>query len=177
VAAEEALMEQTESDPTTEAALRSLHDIAVPEPISWLPHTWGWAVLVGALLIVLALASLRGILRYRANAYRREALYLLEGIEPRIRNYDTRAEAIREVARILKRTALAAWNRGQVAALSEKDWASFLDQKGEARGGRVLGELTDDFEYRNDEWMKRLPGNLANELTRDARRWIERHHV
>jgi len=41
-------------DPMTETALRSLHDIAVPPHVSWLPQTWGWA----ALAVLLGIAVL-----------------------------------------------------------------------------------------------------------------------
>lgn len=164
-------------DPTTEEAIRSLHDIVTPEPVSWMPQTWGWAVLGGALLVMLILVSIRRVLRYRANAYRREALHLLDGIETRIRNHATRQAAVHEVAEVLKRTALAGWGRGPTASLSGKEWSDFLEDKGDAEGKRLLGKLADDFEYRDPALMNRLPGNLADELANDARQWIEKHHV
>lgn len=164
-------------DPITEAAIRSLHDIATPEPVSWMPQTWGWAVVGSALLVMLIIVCIRQILLHRANAYRREALHLLDGIEARIRNHATRQEAVHEVATVLKRTALAAWGRRPVASLSGKSWSAFLENNGDAQGKRLLGKLTDDFEYRDTALMNRLPDNLADELAGDARRWIEMHHV
>lgn len=164
-------------DPTTEAALRSLHDIAVPEPVSWMPQTWGWAVLAFALLIVLALAGIRWIRRYKADAYRRDALSLLDGIESRIRDQAIRKDVIHEVAETLKRTALAGWGRKEVASLSGKEWSTFLEENGDAEGSRLLGKMADDFEYRSQSLLNHLPVNTSDELIRDARRWIGKHHV
>src|SRR6478736_5715722 len=71
----------TPLDPLTETALRSLKDIALPPAVSWMPQTWGWAVLAAILVLIVAAAFILWLRRYRANAYRREALALLAGVE------------------------------------------------------------------------------------------------
>ncbi len=43
---------------TSPDALSGLADIAVPDPVSWFPHTWGWGV-VGTLLLVAVLIKAR----------------------------------------------------------------------------------------------------------------------
>ncbi|TCU08396.1 DUF4381 domain-containing protein [Rhizobium sullae] len=171
-------MEQTARlDPTTEAALRSLHDIAMPEPVSWMPQTWGWAVLIGAILAMLALAGLRWLLHYRANAYRREALALLVAVEERLRRPETRQDGIRELGEVLKRAALAAWPRADVASLSGGSWVSFLDAHDDDKAGHALERLLDDLEYHGAQVVSDLPSNLCGDLVAAARDWIERHHV
>ncbi|MDU0311082.1 DUF4381 domain-containing protein [Rhizobium sp. 10PS4] len=164
-------------DPTMEAALRSLHDIAMPEPVSWMPQTWGWAVLATALLVMLVLAGFRWVLRYRANAYRREALALLVVIEERLRRPETRRDGIRELGEVLKRTALAAWPRDEVAALSGESWVLFLDAHNDDKAGHAIQQLLDDFEYHGAEVVADLPSNVCGDLVIAARNWIERHHV
>ncbi|MBY3169908.1 MULTISPECIES: DUF4381 domain-containing protein [Rhizobium] len=164
-------------DPAAEAALRSLHGLAMPEPVSWMPQTWGWAVLVGAMLVMLALAGLRWLLHYRADAYRREALALLVVIEERLRRPETRHEGVLELGEILKRTALAAWPRREVASLSGDGWVRFLDAYDEDGAGRALERLLDDFEYHGAEIVADLPSNVCGDLVAAARDWIERHHV
>ncbi|MFS8115222.1 DUF4381 domain-containing protein [Rhizobium jaguaris] len=172
-------MEQQTSqpDPMTEAALRSLHDISMPTPASWMPQTWGWMVLGLILLAGLTLAFLLWLRQYHANAYRREARRILDGIEIRIRNPETRQDAIHELAGLLKRTALAAWPRDEVASLSGQAWVRFLDGHAEGGAGHMLALLLDDVEYRNDANIDGLPQNDGDDIAAAARRWIERHHV
>lgn len=59
---------------TSPDALSGLADIAVPEPVSWFPHTWGWWVIAGILLAGASVLAIRWARRYLANRYRREAL-------------------------------------------------------------------------------------------------------
>ncbi|WP_133707882.1 DUF4381 domain-containing protein [Rhizobium sp. BK313] len=164
-------------DPITEAALRSLHDIAIPTPVSWMPQTWGWIVVGLVLLVGLMFAFLLWLRRYRANAYRREARRILDEIEIRIRNPETRQDAIHELACLLKRTALAAWPRDQVACLSGAAWVHFLDGHAEGGAGNALARLLDDAEYRDSSSIGGLPQNDGDDIAAAVRGWIERHHV
>ena len=162
-------------DPMTEMALRSLHDIAVPAPVSWMPQTWGWAALAVLLAAFLLALLLRAYLRYRRNAYRREALQELGQIETAMRDPARRGPAIRSLAELLKRTALAAWPRGSVAPLSGSGWAQFLERSGTSED--ALARVLDDAEYRSDEAVPALPSGGTEEAIAAARRWIETHHV
>ncbi|NEI05676.1 DUF4381 family protein [Rhizobium leguminosarum] len=164
-------------DPMTEMALRSLYDIAMPAPVSWWPQTWGWAVVAALLAFAALLVILRRIKRYRANAYRREALTLLEGVADKLRHPATRPDAIRELAEVLKRTALGAWPREEVASLSSDGWVRFLDAHEEDGTGDTLERLLDDFEYHGAEIVADLPSNVCGDLVIAARKWIEQHHV
>lgn len=168
---------QAKLDPTTEAALRSLHDIYQPLPVSWMPQTWGWGVLAGALAIMLALVGLRSWHRYRANAYRRVALSLLPEIEAQIRNPATRRNGIQNLGEVLKRTALAAFPRAEVASLSNDRWVHFLDVNDDRGAGHVLERLLNDLEYRGSADVVGMPSDVCGDLVAAARNWIERHHV
>ena len=92
-----------------------LHDIVVPEPVSWMPATAAWGVLGGLLLIILAWQLVALGRRWRANRYRREALSRLDEIE---RAASARPEALGSLPELVKITALAAWPRARVAGLS-----------------------------------------------------------
>ncbi len=161
-------------DPMTETALRSLHDIALPEPISWLPQTWGWVALAELLVIALLSAFLIWLRHYRRNAYRREALHLLDAIEADIRNQTSREKGVHELSELLKRTALAAWPRGDVASLTGRAWIERLNANG---GDGALAVLLDDLEYHNGTDIAALPAETTDELILNSRRWIRRHHV
>lgn len=87
-----------------------------PPPVSMMPQTWGWVLLAIAVGILASLASLHLYRSWRANAYRRSALKELERAHG----------APEEIAAVLRRTALAAFPRRDVAGLTGADWLQFL---------------------------------------------------
>jgi len=131
--------------------LAGLADIVTPPPVSWLPQTWGWAVLGAVLLVLLAWMLWRWRKRREANRYRREALSELSEIP------------VAEIPALLKRTALAAWPRDKVAALSGEQWVAFLQVSG------PLADLLNDAEYRSTSVS-------SEEAKTEAKHWIENHH-
>ncbi|MCW3782014.1 DUF4381 domain-containing protein [Defluviimonas salinarum] len=92
----------------------------VPAPVSLVPQTAGWWVLGALVLTALAYALWRGWLHWRANAYRRTALAALA----------TAGNDPAAIAAILRRTALAAYPRREVAGLAGPDWVAFLNATG-----------------------------------------------
>ncbi|QPM88993.1 DUF4381 domain-containing protein [Pseudooceanicola algae] len=92
-----------------------------PDPVTMTPQTWGWVVLAGLLALVLCGALWRWLAHRRANAYRRAALFQLQN-----------AATTAEVAVILRRAALAAYPRAQVAGLTGPAWTAFLTDSGKA---------------------------------------------
>ncbi len=161
-------------DPITEMAVRSLKDIVVLAPVSWMPQTWGWLIVALVLLLAILFWCALAYRRWRKNAYRREALKHLEAIEVAVRDADKRARALRDLGELLKRTALAAWPREDVAATSGPAWAAFLVAHGDIRNHEAFQRFFDDLEYRAGTVVST---EAADELVRDARRWIEGHHV
>ncbi|MEY8829383.1 DUF4381 domain-containing protein [Sedimentitalea sp. XS_ASV28] len=129
-----------------------------PPPIAMTPQTIGWVWLAVALVTTM-LILLRLVLRHRrANAYRRAALGALAGA----------GDDPARIAQILRRTALAAFPREDVAALTGERWLNFLDRTmpgdGFANGpGRALAEAP----YRE---VAATPG-----LAELARRWVKAH--
>ncbi|MCK4206865.1 DUF4381 domain-containing protein [Brucella pituitosa] len=164
-------------DPMAETALRSLKDIVVPPPISWIPQTWGWGFLGLALVAGLLSLLLWQLRQYRANAYRREALSMLTEIDKRLRDRNTKPQAIAELASLLKRTALGAWPRTDVADLSGEKWAEFLAAHAQNKTGQTLSKLVNDFEYRSEDDIGNLQSHACDDLISAARNWIEHHHV
>ena len=105
-----------EPDP---ASLDNLRGLAEPPPVSWWPLAPGWWVLFGILVALAAFISVKCWLSWRGNAYRRAALRELEG-----------ADGIAAVAELLKRTALVAYPRDEVAPLTGDRWCDWLESKG-----------------------------------------------
>jgi hypothetical protein len=101
------------------SSLANLRDIATPPPVAWWPPAPGWWFLLTLLGMVAAVAAARGWRRWRADAYRRAALRELRG-----------AESVGSIAELLKRTALAASPRTQVASLTGSAWVKWLAETG-----------------------------------------------
>jgi len=157
--------------------LAGLADIAVPDPVSWYPQAWGWWVLASALFVAVLVLTIRRARRFVADRYRREALRECAALEARLESESRRAAALVELAVLLKRTALSAWPRAEVASLSGRTWIEFLRRHGgRASVDERIARLLDDAEYQ--------PGSLASVSPQDAhacalavRDWIECHRV
>lgn len=163
-------------DPSFRAAVQKLADIVTPPPASLVPQTWGWAVLGVAVLALAAWCLLRWRRRRQANRYRREGLAELARIERTMAV--TPDAALAALPSLLKRVALAAWPRPQVAALSQTQWIDFLQKtEGNTASPSPLAQLLDDAEYRRAGEATALSPSDARACLRAARAWIEDHRV
>ena len=149
-----------------------MHDLARPEAVSWLPQTVGWWV-IGAWLLVLAFLGVGyAYLHWRRNRYRREAITLLQAIETGAVAGTSLATAGEKIAVLLKRTALVAYSRAEVASLHGSAWADFLcvscnyDPVVERAAVDLAGAA-----YRRDA------NSNGDALFAAARRWIEVHRA
>lgn len=153
-------MNETEI-PTGTSLIDLLDQLVVPDPpppVSMMPQTVGWAV-VGALLAAMAVLVLwRMISRYRVNAYRRAALAELAQA----------ADDPAQVAEILRRTALVAYDRRLVAGLQGMDWIAFLERTEGASWNDALRPLLLDAPYRGNT-------RASPDLTARVARWIKAH--
>lgn len=104
-----------------------LVDIPLPPAVSLWPQTWPARILVVLVLLGLVTGTVRALHHWRVNRYRRQALAELKGIEARSAGLPA-ADLACALAILLRRTALAAFPRDQVAALTGAEWLSFLDR-------------------------------------------------
>lgn len=145
-----------------------MHGIVVPEPVSWLPSTPGWWIVLGWLLAVVVLAALQLARRRRRNRYRRDALAELKAIEARM--HDDPALSAQRIAEVLKRAALVAYPREDIASLYGPGWARFLTES--ANHDRQVADAAESLAtaaYR--------PDAHPDALVRPARRWIRLHRA
>lgn len=164
-------------DPMLDATLRQMADIALPPAVSMMPATWGWAALIAAVALVLAAVLWHWLRRRARNRYRREALAELSHLERAIDTPAGRRHALQSLPMLLKRTALAAWQRETVASLSGEGWSDFL--RAYAGTARI-----DDEAYRFLAESVYRPSALAStdeakarQTLAAARQWIEAHDV
>lgn len=101
--------------------LANMADLALPEPISFWPPAAGLWIVGGAAAALLAVAGWRALRRYRADAYLRRATAEIDTAAGG--DTETSAEAI---SSILKRAAIVAYGREEVAALTGPGWAAFI---------------------------------------------------
>ncbi|MGR4869829.1 DUF4381 domain-containing protein [Variovorax sp. LARHSF232] len=162
-------------------SLAQLADVAQPPPPPWTPQTVGWDVLAVLLAGVALWLASRALRRYWRNRYRRDALAELKRLEARWQ----RAEGAREEGAqvlvalpvLLKRCALAAWPRAQVAGLNGEDWARFIvAHAGHAtHGAQALAPLVRELEYRDREALARVSAHDVEVLLEASRQWVQDH--
>lgn len=162
------------ADPTS---LDSLHDIIVPAAAPWWPPARGWWWLVALILWVAAVGGLRRWHRHQQNRYRREALAEIGRCEPLLRDPALRIAGISAIALILKRAALSAWPRKQVASLTGQAWLAFLDRTNGGQRGKFIngpGHWLETAAF-DPERAAMLDETGAHELAALARNWIMHH--
>jgi hypothetical protein len=158
-------------------SLANLHDIVVPPPVSWWPLAWGWYLLGAMLLAGLAWGLVRWRAHRRANRYRDLALSELDALSASVGDPARRSGALSTLPVLLKRVALAAWPRGQIAGLSGAAWWRVLDESG-ADGvfGKGHGPRLERLSYGREPDTD-LSETEAQDLLRAARAWIRGHRA
>ncbi len=147
-----------------------LIDIPLPASVSLWPQTWTLriAIVVAVACVLFAIWHLAR--SWHRNRYRRAALAELAGIEGAL-GATASADASVALAALVRRTALAAFPRDQVASLAGPAWLSFLD--------RTAG--TKDFSEGAGRSLEigayRPAPEDARPLAGAVRHWIEAHHA
>lgn len=170
--------QDAQTSPEQADALARLHDIALPDPVSMYPQTVGWYVLGALLVLAIAWVTVRAIRRYRRNRYRREALKELDRLEGLAAGGADRVAALREVPALVKRTALSAWPRAEVAELAGEAWLRFLDSTG--RGTKFTdgaGQVLLQADYGPLEKLATLSSEDSDLMFGAARDWIRRQRA
>jgi len=159
-----------------QSALEGLHEILLPDPVSWMPQTAGWYAVFGLALLVSAWWVYRRLRRFRRNLYRRLALHELAAIERDLQKPDERAGVLAGIPVLLKATALSAFPRNEVARLSGEAWLSFLDK---TLGGKEFtegeGQLLAELAYAPASGIAGLSEERIDRLLHLSRRWIKGH--
>ncbi len=160
---------------TNATSLDRLHDLVVPAAVPWWPPAPGWYWLLAFVLLVSLTLLIRGVICWQHNRYRREALSELTHLKARLRIPAERATALLALSGLLKRTALTAFPREQVATLTGIPWFEFLDRTGrgtafsEGLGARLENAIFDP------RTVVALDEPKLEELTAVIRHWIKHH--
>ena len=138
--------------------LDHLHDLLLPPADPWWPLAPGWMILLGLVLVILLAAMLRWFFRWQADRYRREAIRLLD--DPSFPD-----SALPE---LVKRVALTAWPRTEVANLTDEPLLSFLNRT----GGNVFSSEGPSLEA---VAFEQNPAANSTALREEVRRWVMNH--
>lgn len=155
--------------------LHGIDEIVLPEPVSWWPQTIGWKLLALALGLWLLYRLYRAAELWWKNRYRRAALAQLDALQ---RQAPEQYEAVlASLPELLKATALHAYPRTEIAALSGDEWLAFLDSHYDGpafsdKPGRQL--LTVAYQDKS-RWQ--LSSEDARTLIEMSRRWLQQHRL
>lgn len=138
-----------------------------PEAVPWWPPAPGWYVLMVLIIVGLLWMGWRVVRRWRANAYRREAARLVDCVADR--------GTLDELPEIVKRAALLAFPRSEVASLSGDEWLGFLDGTLGSTGFTTgSGRLFADLAFSRDGGSG-LTQEESQTLINLAKRWVNGH--
>ena len=152
--------------------LAQLRDIHQPNMIeSWPPAPGWWLLATLALVMLITLVS--RVFRYwRGNRYRREAIKEMNELLNDWRYHKDDRLYLTSLQGLLKRVALTAFPRDDVASLTGEAWVQFLDRSSNSRDFSVGEmELLIDGNYK--------PNIVANveSIQSLASQWVKRHQT
>ena len=159
-------------------SLRTIFETEFPEPISLLPTTPGWWLVFFALLALVVRAAWRRRQHYLKDRYRRDALAQLSTIKAQLEAGVL--EAARELAPLLRATAIAAAGREAMSGLQDEAYAEALAQADRVIAFEVpdepiysaTGEVTELFSAPELVADLRARGVDAASIHRSMRSWI-----
>ena len=144
-----------------------LREVHTPNPISWELAMGWWFVII----IVIAAVMIAAVQTYRTYKKRRYRFYALRQLKGIYKQYQEQPDLyLKHFMALLKRVALTAYSRSDVASLSGKKWLEFLDKSSKTnrftRGdGKVL----------SDELYRPQPNINIKNLHQLGEYWIKKH--
>jgi hypothetical protein len=148
------------------ADLSRLADIVAPPQAPWWPPAAGWWILGAGLVAALVILAGLALRRHRRNAYRRAALAELDAI-----GLVGDGGGAAAVSAVLKRAALVAYPRAEVARLTGQGWLAFLDRSAATR------DFADGPAAGLARAVYGAPLGDGAAILAAARRWVKRHRA
>jgi len=156
-----------------EDPLAQLRDIHLPQTVADWPPALGWWLLAGLVLFGLFWAMRALYRRYKSNAYRRIAQRELTTIAAEYTKDEDARRALIALQILMKRVAITAFNRAEVAALTGLAWTQFLDATSKtSRFSLGPGELLIDGPYERTQDLSRIELTALFSLCAG---WLENH--
>jgi len=146
--------------------ITDLGSLIEPDPIKFSFETTGWYVLLILIIISISVLFYRWLKKYQSNAYRREALKEITNFQkqPIISSVDN-------IMILLKKVAMHAYGRQEVASLTGETWYSYLESKGKNTAFMKIGQRIAENIYEE----KPMENKTLDELVVLSKRWIKTH--
>ncbi|WP_033956134.1 DUF4381 domain-containing protein [Psychroserpens jangbogonensis] len=148
-----------------------LNPLIEADPIPFTMDTIGWKIMFVMLLILIVYLSYRYYVKYKRNAYRREAIFEIQSMING--NPNTTASSISQIMFLLKQTALESYDRKKVASLEGEKWLTFLDSKLNQTGFIKHHDVISSAIYKN-EFNDTNSFNLKS-FSNMSINWIKKH--
>ncbi|MBO1012563.1 DUF4381 domain-containing protein [Achromobacter sp. SD115] len=157
-------------------SIEQLRQLPLPAPVSYWPQTWGWLVLLAAVLALAGWAAWRIARRRRRNRYRRTGLRMLEALRRQTQSDPLAARALPELLKRVGLSSVAEADRARVGALQGAEWVAFMDD-GMAVFPPDASVLLRALAYAPPETLRAIDPARVRNLFLASRQWMERHHV
>jgi hypothetical protein len=157
------------------ASLDRLHDIVLPHINPWWPLAVGWYWLGSLILLISIYVCVRAFIHWRHNCYRREALAELSRCERLLADPAQKPYALYKIAELLKRTAVTAYPREEVATLTGPDWFAFLDRTGKGSSFSVQDGAILERAIYDSASVAQFDDTRINALVSTSRQWLKSH--
>ena len=156
--------------------IHGIKEIVLPEHVSYTPQTVGWWILFGVAGLLVVWWIYRRYIKWCGNRYRRQALMELALIEQQLGREPERASALAAISALIKRTAIEAFGRSNVAELSGQLWLEFLDRTGSTNSfSKGLGRFLQEFSYAKQETLNNMPKETIDQVLALVKDWINQH--
>ncbi len=162
-----------EHTPPSTYILRELHDVAIPNSVSWAPQTIGWKILGVILLLAALYLAYRLALRWWNNRYRKEALNELMLLDARDKNSPEQAfKVLKVVLRYLDSSNAKLFGQAYVKRLN-----AYLPMNGQTESNNAF--FADEI---SGLWMQslidpkvRLTFEQRSEVIQTSMMWLKLH--
>ena len=156
-----------------EDPLAQLRDLHLPQAVADWPPALGWWLLAGLVLLAIVWVGRTLYRRHKGKAYRRVAQRELKAIEAAYAQTEDARRALIALQLLMKRVAVKAFGRDEVAALTGVTWTQFLDATGATSQFSLgPGELLIDGPYQS---AQDLSGIELTALFSICAAWLKNH--
>jgi len=145
----------------------NFHDIVTPPPVSMQPQTDGYLLILILLFSFIFPLALYLRKRYLRNLYRKQAIKELSGID----RITEPQEQLQKLLDLLKRVALSAYPRVDVARLSGEKWWQFLYEKSRLEADEPMQCYCENLYLDTSA----IDADQNRQVARYVKRWIKKH--
>lgn len=156
-------------------ALKGFQEISNPETMHWFPLATGWYFVAALVAFFLSWKLILAVKRYKADAYRRNALRQLEIINT---DFDSgnlnHKQYLQQLRQLLKATTLIVYQRHEVASLSGQQWAQFLNKETDKAyfDKNALGLM----EHSTYQQQYETDADSLKQFSQCVAQWLAHHH-